>query len=191
MLGAIIGDIVGSIYEFDNIKTKDFELFDRECFFTDDTVMSVAVAEALLDTQPDDRENAIKKAALKSESKNLEAKGEILKGILEGETKGKDYPESIIDELGEEAVASKKRIAEIKPTAENIKSYLDTAKTVEEGKNIQEFKKRNAQRRAQYAEDTKKRAQDALKKAEAERQAKADIKTRIITNINKWGETNG
>ena len=46
MLGAIIGDIVGSIYEFDNIKTKDFELFDRECFFTDDTVMSVAVAEA-------------------------------------------------------------------------------------------------------------------------------------------------
>ena len=99
--------------------------------------------------------------------------------------------ESIIDELGEEAVESKKRIAEIKPTAENIKSYLDTAKTVEEGKNIQEFKKRNAQRRAQYAEDTKKRAQDALKKAEAERQAKADIKTRIITNINKWGETNG
>lgn len=107
------------------------------------------------------RENAVNEAKLKSESKNLEAKGEILKGILEGETKGKDYPESIIDELGEE------------------------------GKNIQEFKKKNAQRRAQYAEDTKKRAQDALKKAEAERQAKADIKTRIITNINKWGETNG
>lgn len=137
------------------------------------------------------RENAVKKAALKSESKNLEAKGEILKGILEGETKGKNYPESIIDELGEEAVESKKRIAEIKPTKENIKSYLDTAKTVEEGKNIQEFKKKNAQRRAQYAENTAKRAQDALKKAEAERQAKADIKTRIITNINKWGETNG
>lgn len=137
------------------------------------------------------RENAVKKAALKSETKNLEAKGEILKGILEGETKGKDYPESIIDELGEEAVESKKRIAEIKPTKENITSYLDTAKTVEEGKNIQEFKKKNAQRRAQYAEDTKRRAQDALKKAEAERQAKTDIKTRIITNINKWGETNG
>ena len=59
MLGAIIGDIVGSIYEFDNIKTKDFELFDRECFFTDDTVMSVAVAEALLDTQPTDKEDEI------------------------------------------------------------------------------------------------------------------------------------
>ncbi|MGN0734787.1 MAG: ADP-ribosylglycohydrolase family protein [Anaerovoracaceae bacterium] len=60
MLGAIIGDIVGSIYEFDNIKTKDFELFDKGCFFTDDTVMSVAVAEALLDTKPVDKENVIK-----------------------------------------------------------------------------------------------------------------------------------
>lgn len=48
MTGAIIGDIVGSIYEFDNIKTKEFEFFDTECSFTDDTVMTVAVAEALL-----------------------------------------------------------------------------------------------------------------------------------------------
>ena len=69
MLGAIIGDIVGSIYEFDNIKTKNFELFDRECFFTDDTVMSVAVAEALLDTQPDDRENVIKNKLTESMKK--------------------------------------------------------------------------------------------------------------------------
>ena len=59
MLGAIIGDIVGSIYEFDNIKTKDFEFFDRECFFTDDTVMSVAVGEALLDMHPTDKEDEI------------------------------------------------------------------------------------------------------------------------------------
>jgi ADP-ribosylglycohydrolase len=48
MLGAIIGDIVGSIYEFDNIKTKDFPLFGEKCFFTDDTVMTVAVADALM-----------------------------------------------------------------------------------------------------------------------------------------------
>jgi len=48
MLGAIIGDIVGSIYEFHNIKTKDFPLLDATCFFTDDTVMTIAVAEALL-----------------------------------------------------------------------------------------------------------------------------------------------
>ncbi len=48
MLGAIIGDIVGSIYEFNNIKTKDFPLFRDDCFFTDDTVMTIAVAEAIM-----------------------------------------------------------------------------------------------------------------------------------------------
>jgi ADP-ribosylglycohydrolase len=48
MLGAIIGDIVGSVYEWNNIKTKDFPLFRDDCFFTDDTVMTVAVAEALM-----------------------------------------------------------------------------------------------------------------------------------------------
>ena len=48
MLGAIIGDIVGSIYEFDNIKTKNFNLFTNEMFFTDDTVMTVAIADAII-----------------------------------------------------------------------------------------------------------------------------------------------
>jgi len=48
MLGAIIGDIVGSIYEWHNIKTKEFPLFRDDCFFTDDTVMTVATAEALM-----------------------------------------------------------------------------------------------------------------------------------------------
>jgi type I restriction enzyme M protein len=50
MIGAILGDIVGSIYEFDNIKTKEFELFDKDCLFTDDSVMTIAIAEALLQT---------------------------------------------------------------------------------------------------------------------------------------------
>ena len=53
MLGAIIGDIAGSIYEFDNIKTKNFPLFSPGCYFTDDTVMSVAVAECLLNNDHD------------------------------------------------------------------------------------------------------------------------------------------
>lgn len=48
MLGAIIGDVVGSIYEFHNIKTKDFMLFSGNYFFTYDSVMTVAVANALL-----------------------------------------------------------------------------------------------------------------------------------------------
>ena len=48
MLGAMIGDIVGSVYEWDNIKTKDFSLFRDDCFFTDDTVMTIATADALM-----------------------------------------------------------------------------------------------------------------------------------------------
>lgn len=49
MLGAIFGDIVGSIYEFNNIKTTHFELFDRRSTFTDDSILTVAVADWLLE----------------------------------------------------------------------------------------------------------------------------------------------
>jgi ADP-ribosylglycohydrolase len=49
MLGAVIGDIVGSVYEFDNYRSKDFEpFFHTRSFFTDDTICIVAVADALL-----------------------------------------------------------------------------------------------------------------------------------------------
>ena len=48
MLGAIVGDIVGSIYEFDNHRSKDFPLFQSNCKFTDDTILSVATADALM-----------------------------------------------------------------------------------------------------------------------------------------------
>lgn len=48
MIGAIVGDIVGSVYEWHNIKTKEFPLFQDRCFFTDDTVMTIAVAEGLM-----------------------------------------------------------------------------------------------------------------------------------------------
>lgn len=53
MLGAIIGDIAGSIYEFNNIKTENFTPFEGKCFFTDDTVMTVAVADALMSGKRD------------------------------------------------------------------------------------------------------------------------------------------
>lgn len=49
MLGAIIGDIVGSIYERNPIKTKNFEFWGAGCTFTDDTVMTLAVADAILE----------------------------------------------------------------------------------------------------------------------------------------------
>ncbi len=47
MYGAIMGDTVGSVYEWHNIKTKDFPLFGSRCHFTDDSVLTVAVADAL------------------------------------------------------------------------------------------------------------------------------------------------
>lgn len=53
MYGAILGDIIGSPYEFDmGGKTKEFPLFSKNSTFTDDTVMTIAVAEAFLDAQP-------------------------------------------------------------------------------------------------------------------------------------------
>lgn len=48
MYGAVFGDVIGSIYELHNIKTEKFPLFSSESHFTDDTVLSVAVAEKIL-----------------------------------------------------------------------------------------------------------------------------------------------
>jgi ADP-ribosylglycohydrolase len=48
MLGAIAGDIIGSVFESSPVKTKDFDLFSRGSIFTDDTVLTIAVAKVLL-----------------------------------------------------------------------------------------------------------------------------------------------
>jgi len=48
MLGAIIGDIVGSRFEFNNTHSKEFELFAEDCQVTDDSIMTLAVAKAIL-----------------------------------------------------------------------------------------------------------------------------------------------
>lgn len=71
MYGAILGDIVGSPYEFDcnNYKGKDFPLFSQRSEFTDDTVMTLAVARALLDTRGQD--DITIKAALVREMQQL------------------------------------------------------------------------------------------------------------------------
>ena len=48
MLGAIIGDIAGSRFEFNNIRSKDFDLFAKNCYATDDSIMTLAIAKAIL-----------------------------------------------------------------------------------------------------------------------------------------------
>ena len=53
MIGAIIGDVVGSRFEFNNILSKEFEFFHPNCEFTDDSVMTCAVAQGLMDSRED------------------------------------------------------------------------------------------------------------------------------------------
>lgn len=57
MFGAFIGDIVGSKYEFNNIKTKKFPLFSHGCDYTDDTIMTAAVAKAIILSRVEQYEN--------------------------------------------------------------------------------------------------------------------------------------
>ena len=52
MIGAIAGDIIGSVYEHWQIKTKVFPLIDDRCCFTDDTVLTVAIADAIVSGRP-------------------------------------------------------------------------------------------------------------------------------------------
>ena len=61
MYGAILGDIIGSPYEFDRgSKTKDVPLFSGRSEFTDDTVMTIAVADAFLPVQPEMEDEVIR-----------------------------------------------------------------------------------------------------------------------------------
>ena len=55
IIGAIAGDIIGSVYEFDPIKTKDFNLFSKRSQFTDDTVLTLAIAKWLCEDRDSTR----------------------------------------------------------------------------------------------------------------------------------------
>ena len=55
MLGAIIGDMIGSVYEFNNVKDKNFPLWSKASHYTDDTVCTIAIADALLNQKPFDK----------------------------------------------------------------------------------------------------------------------------------------
>ena len=79
MLGAIIGDIIGSPYEFEPHKSVDFSLITNRSYFTDDTVMTCAIAEALM--------NVIPKSGNIPSEKNFEV--EVIKSMQKF---GKKYP---------------------------------------------------------------------------------------------------
>lgn len=74
MIGAILGDIIGSPYEFDRgNKSKQFPLFSPESTYTDDTVMTLAVAQAFLDI----KENAQDEEILQSLTKTMREMGRM------------------------------------------------------------------------------------------------------------------
>ena len=65
MYGAILGDMIGSPFEFDRgDKTKEFDLFSKDCDFTDDSVMTIAVGEALLAVGPEATVQEIEEAVV-------------------------------------------------------------------------------------------------------------------------------
>ena len=67
MYGAILGDIIGSPYEFDRSgKIKLFPLFSPDCRFTDDSVMTIAVADAFLRISPNESDETIRKQLIRS-----------------------------------------------------------------------------------------------------------------------------
>ena len=64
MYGAIIGDIVGSVYEFNNIKTKKFPFFSERSIYTDDSIMTIAVAKSLMESR--DNQSSFKEVLIKN-----------------------------------------------------------------------------------------------------------------------------
>lgn len=59
MIGAIIGDTVGSVYEFNNIRSKNFKMFAKNSFLTDDSIMTLAVAEIIQNRWYHDKDKII------------------------------------------------------------------------------------------------------------------------------------
>ena len=143
------------------------------------------------------KEKVLNKSEVKEEEKSLVNKQKVLQDVIDKSNESPDVHKLGVGmEAMREQTASLKRLQELNPK-EYTDTYVKAATTLgkaEEGyQDILEYREKQKIKAEQQknAKNARRRAQYALKKAEAERQAKADIKTRIITNINKWGETNG
>ena len=87
MYGAILGDIIGSPFEFDRgDKTKEFDLFTKGCDFTDDSVMTIAVGEALLAVGPEAAVKEIEDAVVSNMQVMVEASDIGLKKKIRSHT---------------------------------------------------------------------------------------------------------
>ena len=87
MYGAILGDIIGSPFEFDRgDKTKKFDLFSEGCGFTDDSVMTIAVGEALMAVGPEAAVKEIEDAVASNMQAMVDASDIGLKKIIRSHT---------------------------------------------------------------------------------------------------------
>ena len=103
MLGAIIGDTVGSVYEFDNIKTTHFPLFDPRSNYTDDSIMTMAVANWLL-TDPQHGMDTLEASFLDFAKKHPCPMG----GYGGGFSRWLFHPERLVDYDGDETLQGKR-----------------------------------------------------------------------------------
>ncbi|PIJ60658.1 ADP-ribosylglycohydrolase family protein [Mesotoga sp. H07.pep.5.3] len=87
MLGAITGDVVGSRFEFNNHRDKNFELFTEDCFATDDSIITLAVAKAIIET-----EKSINKSEIKSRTDSDYLSLLRMLAVKYMQEIGRDYP---------------------------------------------------------------------------------------------------
>ena len=123
MIGAIIGDIAGSRFEWDNYRAKDFDLLSDKCFFTDDSIMSLAVCDALLKTALSYK--GLSRQAVLSMQKigwAGESLSEVRKLSKEVTKVSHNHPEGI---KGAEAAASAVYLARTGETKEDIRKYIE------------------------------------------------------------------
>ena len=129
MYGAILGDIIGSSYEFDRgSKTKDFPLFSRHSEFTEDTVMTIAVADAFLPVQPEMEDDAIRQRVIMKMQKygrlypHAGYGGRFRRMARLSAEVTHNHPEGI---KGAEATASAIFLARTDSTKAEIKAYIE------------------------------------------------------------------
>ena len=125
MIGAIIGDIIGSRFEFHNHKSKEFKLFTADCEFTDDTVMTCAIAEALMTKGEDE---TMQQAA----TRTMHSIGKLYPNCGYGQYFSKWIMEDMTKPYNGFGNGAGMRISPVAFAAKNLQDALATAEAVTE-----------------------------------------------------------
>lgn len=118
IIGSVIGDVVGSVFEWNNIKTTEFSLFNPKCDFTDDTVLTIAVADCLINK--------------KAFSKTIWLYGRKYPGRGYGSSFGNWLKSEEMTPYGSFGNGSAMRVSPVGFAFDDIKTVLDVAKQTAE-----------------------------------------------------------